>query len=220
MRGLLGRKIGMTQIFDENGMRVPVTVVKLGPCTVVKKKSEEGADGYSAVVLGYEDVAEHRLSKPVSGQFKAANAAPKKILREFRMPQEEVDALEVGAEVSASLFEAGTLVDVIGTSKGRGFQGVVKRHNQSGARRTHGVHEAFRHPGSIGMASYPGRVAKGTALPGQMGAAQVKIQNVRVVSVDEEKNIVLLKGGVPGASNGLIVVTAAGKVEARANAAA
>jgi len=219
MRGLLGRKMGMTQIFDENGMRVAVTVVQLGPCTVIRKKSEEGADGYSAVVLGYEEVAEHRLSKPLQGQFKAANAAPKKILKEFRMPQAEVDALEVGAELTASLFEAGALVDVTGTSKGRGFQGVMKRHNQHGAKRTHGVHEAFRHPGSIGMASYPGRVAKGTALPGQMGNAQVKMQNVTVVSVDEEKNIVLLKGGVPGANNGLIVVTASGKFEARKNAA-
>jgi large subunit ribosomal protein L3 len=211
--------MGMTQIFDEDGNRVPVTVVQLGPCTVIRKKSEEGADGYSAVVLGFEDAQEHRLSKPVNGQFKAANAAPKKVLREFRMPQAEVDALEVGAEVTASLFEVGTLVDVVGTSKGRGFQGVMKRHNHHGAKRTHGVHEAFRHGGSIGMASYPGRVMKGTAMPGRMGNAQVKIQNVKVVSVDEEKNIVLLKGGVPGGSNGLVIVTAAGKVEARSNAA-
>ena len=211
MRGLIGQKLGMTQVFDHNGDRIPVTVVKLGPCTVVQKKNENGIDGYGAVVLGFGDIAVRKLNKPTKGRFDAAGVKPTRVLKEFRMPEHFLEEVSVGDELTANLFQAGEYVDVVGTSKGCGFAGVMKRHNFSGAKRTHGVHEAFRHPGSIGMAAYPGRVMKGTKLPGQMGDARVTIQNLQIVAVDADENLVMLKGAVPGANEGIVYVTAARK---------
>ena len=219
MRGLIGRKLGMTQVFDHKGDRVPVTVVKLGPCTVLKRKTEDGVDGYGAVVLGFEDIKERKLTKPALGQFKAVGVAPKRVVKEFRMPQHFLDEVTVGDELTADLFQAGDYVDVVGTSKGRGFAGVMKRHNFGGAKRTHGVHEAFRHPGSIGMATYPGRVIKGTKLPGQLGNTKESVQNLEIVAVDGGQSLVMIKGSVPGAINGVVYVTAARKKSAAAAAA-
>lgn len=200
---MLGKKIGMTQIFSEDGLAIPVTVIQAGPCTVVQKKTEEN-DGYNALKVGYQDVKEKALNKPEKGLFGKIDVSPKKYLKEFRT--EEFDKYQIGQEIKVSeMFEEGDKVDITGTSKGKGFQGVIKRHGQAIGPKTHGS-KYFRRPGSMGAGTNPGRVFKGKKLPGHMGVDKVTVQNLNVVKVDGERNLLLVKGAVPGPKGGLLVI--------------
>jgi len=209
---ILGKKIGMTQIFDGDGNRVPVTVLEAGPCPVLKVKTAEGRDGYDAVVLGFGKGRKKSMTKPELGVFAKLNIEPTALVREIRVNQDEALLYPEGGSVDASLFNAGELVDVIGTSRGRGYQGVMKRHNFAGTGRSHGTHESFRHGGSIGMATYPGRVIPGTKMAGQMGNVRKTILNQRVVAVFPDHNLIFIEGGVPGAMNSVVVIRKATKV--------
>jgi len=200
-KAILGKKIGMTQIFDENGRAIPVTVVEAGPCTVVQVKTKD-ADGYEAVQLGFGEVKEKKLIRPIKGHFTKANITPKKYLREFRL--EEV-SYNVGDEIKADIFTAGETVDVTGTTKGKGFQGVIKRHGQSRGPMGHGS-MYHRRPGSMGSTSTPGRVFKGKNLPGHMGNETVTVQNLEIVKVDLDKNVLLIKGSVPGNKGAILKI--------------
>lgn len=202
-KGLIGKKIGMTQLFDENGKVIPVTVVEAGPCTVVQKKTVEN-DGYAAVQVGYGDVKITRVNKPEAGHFKKANVAPKKVLREFRL--EDTDALNVGDVLKADVFAAGDRVDVVGTSKGKGTAGAIKRWNFSRLKESHGTGPVARHAGSLGACSDPSRVYKGKKLAGHLGAERVTIQNLDVVKVDVENNLIAVKGAIPGPKGGIVVL--------------
>ncbi len=208
---LMGRKLGMTQIFNEEGLRLACTVLELGPCPVIRKKIREGKDGYDAIQIGFEDVAERKLSKAEVGVFKAQDLAVKRHLREVRVSSEEVAQYEVGQELKADLFNVGDRLDVTGVSKGRGFSGVMRRHNFKGAKRTHGVHEYFRHSGSIGMCAWPSKVIKGKRMAGQYGNKRSTVQNLRIVRMHPELNLVLVEGAVPGPAKGLIFVKSAVK---------
>ena len=199
-KGLIGKKIGMTQIFDESGKVIPVTVIEAGPCVVAQVKTEE-TDGYTAVQLGFGDIKEKKLNKPTKGHFTKVNVTPKKHLREFRL--DSVEGLTVGQELKADVFAAGDKIDIQGTSKGKGFQGVIKRHGQSRGPMGHGS-MYHRRPGSMGPTSTPGRVFKGKRLPGHMGAQTISILNLEVVRVDLDKNVILVKGSVPGAKGAIL----------------
>ncbi|HEX9814361.1 MAG TPA: 50S ribosomal protein L3 [Myxococcota bacterium] len=200
--GLIGRKVGMTQVFAESGELVPVTVIEAGPCTVIQKRTS-AKDGYSAIQLGFGEQKQQRLTKADLGHRKAAGRMVA-VLREFR----DVDAYDVGQEIRvADVFKPGDRVDVTGTSKGRGYAGVIKRHHFSGFPATHGTHEYFRHGGSIGNRSFPGRVFKGKRMAGQLGNERVTTQNLTVVQVRPDENLLFVRGAVPGARNGLIVVS-------------
>ena len=200
MKTIIGKKIGMTQIFDETGKVIPVTVIEAGPCVVAQVKTVE-TDGYNAIQLGFGDVKESKLNKPERGHFAKANLTAKKHLREFRV--EDFEDLTVGSEIKADAFEAGDKIDVQGTTKGKGFQGVIKRHGQSRGPMGHGS-MYHRRPGSMGPTSTPGRVFKGKKLPGHMGRVTVTIQNLDVVKVDMDKNVILIKGSVPGAKGAIL----------------
>jgi len=200
-KALLGRKVGMTQIFDETGRAIPVTVIEAGPCTVVQVKSKD-ADGYDSVQLGFGEVNEKKLIKPKKGHFAKAKLTPKKHLREFRL--EEI-SYNVGDEIKADIFAKGETVDVTGTTKGKGFQGVIKRHGQSRGPMGHGS-MYHRRPGSMGSTSTPGRVFKGKKLPGHMGVETVTIQNLEIVNVDLDKNVILVKGSVPGNKGAILKI--------------
>ena len=208
MKGILGKKIGMTQIFTEEGIVIPVTVVEAGPVTVVQKKVEE-KDGYSAIQVGFTDAKSKHVNKPLKGHFEKGNVEYKRHLQEFRT--EENDSYEVGQELKADVFAAGDRVDITGISKGKGFQGVIKRHGQSRGPESHGS-RYHRRPGSMGASAYPARVFKGKNLPGHMGNVQVTVQNLEVVKVDTERNLLLLKGAVPGPKGGLISIKESVKV--------
>ncbi|HHV95077.1 MAG TPA: 50S ribosomal protein L3 [Clostridiaceae bacterium] len=200
---IVGKKIGMTQIFDENGACIPVTVIKAGPCTVVQKKTTE-KEGYNAVKLGFEDVSEKRLNKPRLGEFKKYNIAPKRYVKEFRT--DNVDKFENGQEIKVNdMFQVGDRVDVTGISKGKGFQGVIKRHGQARGRETHGS-MYHRRVGSMGANTDPGRVFKGKKLPGHMGNVRVTVLNLDVVKVDTENDLLVIKGAVPGPKGGLLLI--------------
>jgi len=204
MSGLIGKKIGMTSIFDENGKNIPCTVIQAGPCVVTQVRTEE-VDGYDALQLGFDDKAEKRASKAEIGHAKKAGTSPKKKLIEFRYF--ENGKYGIGDSIDVTLFQEGEFVDVIGTSKGKGFQGVVKRHGFSGVgQSTHGQHNRLRAPGSIGAASYPARVFKGMRMAGRMGGEQVTVQNLRVVKVLPEKNVLVVKGCVPGHKNAYVTI--------------
>ena len=203
-KAIIGKKIGMTQIFDENGLVVPVTAIEAGPCVVAQVKTIEN-DGYNAIQLGYGDVKENRINRPEKGHFTKANITAKKHLREFRVS--DVADVTVGSEVKADVFEAGDKIDVQGTSKGKGFQGVIKRHGQSRGPMGHGS-MYHRRPGSMGSTSTPGRVFKGKKLPGHMGVQTVTIQNLDVVRVDMDKNVLLVKGSVPGPKGAILKIKA------------
>ncbi len=197
---MLGRKAGMTQIFNEDGIVIPVTVISCSPVSVVQNKTEE-VDGYRAVKVGYED--KKRVTKPLQGQFDKAGLKPKRIMREFKTDQE----FELGQEITvADMFAAGDYVDIVGTSKGKGFQGVIKRHGFSRGPESHGS-KHHRYPGSMGSSATPGKVLKGRKMPGQMGNRRVTVQNLEVVSVDGERGILVVKGAVPGAKGGLLEIT-------------
>lgn len=202
-KAIIGKKLGMTQLFLDNGTMVPVTVVKAGPCTVVQKKTVE-RDGYSAVQLGFEEVAERKLNKPELGHLKKANASALKHLKEFKL--DNAEAMEVGSTIDCTTFSAGDLVDVTGITKGHGFSGVIKRWNQRRLKETHGVGPVHREVGSMGANSSPSRVMPGKHMPGQYGVEQVTILNLSVVKVDAEKGVLLIKGAIPGAKNSIVYV--------------
>ncbi len=202
---LLCRKVGMTRIFAESGECIPVTVLEAGPNAVLQKKTPEN-DGYSALQIGFQDRRRKTLSKGMLGHFDKAGVGPKRYVQECRVSAEELAAHEVGGEIKADIFEAGQRIDVIGISKGRGTAGVVKRHNFKITRKSHGTHEGFRHPGSIGAGAYPGKVIKGKAMFGRLGAARHTTRNLEVVKVDVDQNLVLVRGAVPGHNNALVTV--------------
>ncbi len=202
-KGIIGKKIGMTQIFDETGKVIPVTVIEAGPCVVVQKKTVEN-DGYAALQLGYGDVKVQRVNKPMKGHFDKADVACKKTLKEFRL--DDCDALNVGDIVKADTFAVGDAIDVIGTSKGKGFQGPIKRHNQHRLKETHGTGPVHRQAGSMGACSSPSRIYKGKGMAGHMGAEQVTVQNLEVVKIDAENNLIAIKGAVPGPKGGIVYI--------------
>lgn len=206
MKGLLGKKVGMTQIFTEQGEVIPVTVVEAGPVVVTQIKTTE-KDGYTAIQVGFEDAKEKALNKPQKGHLAAANTL-KKHLKEFRV--DSVDGYTVGQEIKADLFAAGELIDVTGISKGKGFQGPIKRHGQSRGPETHGS-RYHRRPGSMGACSYPGKVFKNKKLAGHMGSVKVTVQNLEVVRVDADKNFILVKGAIPGAKGSVVTIKEAAK---------
>jgi len=211
MMGLMGRKVGMTQFFRDDGEVVAVTVIETGPCTVLQVKTEDGSDGYNAIQIGFGDQKEQRINKPQLGHFKKAGASVKRFVKEIRLSKDEAAAFTPGQELKADVFETGTRVDVTGTSKGKGFAGVMKRHNFAGFIRTHGTHEFFRHGGSIGTRLTPGFVFKGKKMPGHMGSEKVTMQNLQVERVDADRNFIMVRGGVPGANGSLVVVRKAVK---------
>jgi large subunit ribosomal protein L3 len=212
---LMGNKIGMTQIYDESGRVIPVTVLRIGPSQVINKKMEE-RDGYTAVVLGYEDAKEQRVRKSELGVFGKAGVAPKRHLAESRLPVEELDKFEIGQQVGIEFFSKGDYVDITGKTKGRGFTGVVKRHGMSGAKRSHGTHEFFRHGGSIGASATPSRVFKGKKMPGQYGGNQITVQNLLVSDIRPDQNLLLVRGAVPGPNRSYVTVALAVKKPQRA----
>lgn len=208
MKSIMGKKIGMTQIFDENGVMIPVTVVEAGPVVVIQIKTEE-TDGYNAVQVGFGEVKEKHVNKPMKGHFAKAGVALKKHVKELR-PEDGVENYSLAQEIKVDIFEVGEKIDVTGISKGKGFQGSIKRHGQSRGPETHGSHY-HRAPGSMGSASDPSKVRKGKKLPGHMGHTRVTIQNLEVARVDAEKNLILIKGAIPGPKKGLVVIKTAVK---------
>jgi large subunit ribosomal protein L3 len=203
MSGLIGKKVGMTSIFDENGKNMPCTVIEVGPCVVTQVRTLE-VDGYSALQIGFDDKAEKRANKAEAGHFKKAGVSPKKKVIEFRDFEGDY---KLGDTIGADLFVEGEFVDAVGTSKGKGFQGVVKRHGFAGVgQATHGQHNRLRAPGSVGAASYPARVFKGMKMAGRMGGDRVTVQNLKVLKVVPEKNLVVLKGCVPGHKNAYVTI--------------
>ncbi len=205
MKMIIGRKIGMTQIFDEDGNAIPVTVVKAGPCVVVQKRIPE-VDGYSAVQLGFEEIPEKKVNKPLMGHFKKAGVGPFRILKEFRV--ENVDEYEIGQKIDVSIFESGDVVDVTGWSKGRGFAGAMKRWGFRGGPKSHGS-KFHRMLGSVGQHTEPAKILKGKKMPGRYGNERVTVRNLKVVKVDPDNNLVVIKGGVPGARGGLLLIRSA-----------
>ena len=202
-KAIIGKKIGMTQIFDEKGRVVPVTVVEAGPCVVTQKKTVEN-DGYDAIQVGFGDQKPQRVSKPLTGHFKKGDVAPKKTLKEFRMS--DCSAYNVGDLIKADVFESGDKVDVTGTSKGKGYAGVIKRWNFQRLKETHGSGPVARHGGSNGACSRPSRVWKGLKMAGHLGAEKVTVQNLAVVKVDAENNLIAVKGAIPGPNGGTVVL--------------
>lgn len=207
-KGLIGKKIGMTQIFDEAGNVVPVTVVEAGPCTVTQIKTMEN-DGYEAIQVGFGDVKVSRVNKPMKGHFDKADVAPKKTLKEFRL--DSIDGIEVGNILKADTFEVGEVVDVKGTSKGHGTAGAIKRWNFSRLRMTHGTGPNHRHAGSLGACSSPSKVFKGKKMAGHYGHETVTVQNLKIAKVDAENNLIAIKGAIPGPKGGIVVIADAVK---------
>ena len=207
-KGLIGKKIGMTQIFDETGNVIPVTVVEAGPCTVTQIKTVEN-DGYQAIQVGFGDVKVSRVNKPMKGHFDKADVAPKKTLKEFRL--DSIDGIEVGNILKADTFEVGEVVDVKGTSKGHGTAGAIKRWNFSRLRMTHGTGPNHRHAGSLGACSSPSRVFKGKKMAGHYGHETVTVQNLKIAKVDAENNLIAIKGAIPGPKGGIVVIADAVK---------
>ncbi len=207
-KGLIAKKIGMTQIFDEAGNVVPVTVVEAGPCVVVQKKTSKN-DGYEAVQLGFGDISPKGVNKPMQGHFKKNDVAFKRTLKEFRL--DDTSAVNVGDILKADTFAVGDVIDVQGTSKGKGFQGTIKRHNQHRVKMTHGTGPVHRHAGSMGAISDPSRIFKGKGMPGHMGCDTITVQNLVVVKVDAENNLIAIKGAVPGPKGGVLCITDAVK---------
>ena len=207
-KGLIGKKIGMTQIFDEAGNAIPVTVVEAGPCVVTQKKTMEN-DGYEAIQVGFGDVKVNRVNKPMKGHFDKADVAPKKTLKEFRL--EDIESVNVGDILKADTFAVGDVVDVKGTSKGHGTAGAIKRWNFSRLRMTHGTGPNHRHAGSLGACSSPSRVFKGKKMAGPYGHETVTVQNLTVAKVDAENNLIAIKGAIPGPKGGIVVIADAVK---------
>jgi large subunit ribosomal protein L3 len=211
MKGILGTKLGMTQVFDESGQVTPVTVVKAGPCVVTAVRTPD-RDGYSAVQFGYGEIDPRKVNKPVAGIFAEAGVTPRRYLAELRT--DDASEYQIGQEVTAEVFAAGQLVDATGTSKGKGTAGVMKRHGFKGLSSSHGTQRKHRSPGSIGGCATPGRVFKGLRMAGRMGAVRTTVQSLTVHSVDADRGLLLIKGAVPGAAGGLILVRSAAKAPA------
>jgi large subunit ribosomal protein L3 len=211
MKGILGTKLGMTQVFDDSGQVTPVTVVKAGPCVVTAVRTPD-RDGYSAIQFGFGEINPRKVTKPVAGLFAEAGVTPRRYLAELRT--DDASEYQVGQEVTAEVFEAGQLVDATGTSKGKGTAGVMKRHGFKGLSSSHGTQRKHRSPGSIGACATPGRVFKGVRMAGRMGAVRTTVQSLTVHSVDTDRGLLLLKGAVPGAAGGLIMVRSAAKAPA------
>ncbi|MDE5600836.1 MAG: 50S ribosomal protein L3 [Oscillospiraceae bacterium] len=207
-KGIIGKKIGMTQIFDENGKVIPVTVIEAGPCVVVQKKTVEN-DGYESIQFGFGDLKPTRVNKPRSGHFKKADAAPKRILKEFRL--KDCSTLNLGDIIKADIFSSGDIVDISGISKGKGFAGTIKRYGNHTLKASHGTGPVARHAGSMAGASDPSRIPKGKKMPGHMGAEKVTIQNLTVVKIDAENNLIAVKGAVPGPKGGIVTITSSVK---------
>ncbi len=205
MAGMIGKKLGMTRVFSESGDSIPVTVIQAGPCYVTAIRTKE-KNGYEAIQLGFEEVPERKLNKPRLGVFKKLNLKPLRYLKEFRN-FENVSEYEPGQEIKVDIFQVGDRVKVTGQSKGKGFQGVVKRHGFGGGPKTHGQSDRWRAPGSVGQASFPSRVFKGLRMAGRTGNQRVTVRNLEVVRVDAENHILMVKGAVPGARNGLVYIT-------------
>lgn len=210
MKGMIGKKVGMTQVFDEQGNVVPVTVIEAGPCYVTQIRNAE-RDGYSAIQLGFDETKPRRLTKPQMGHLQKSNVPSLRVLREFRVAEEDVNGLNEGDTIKVDVFEKGQYVDVIGTSKGRGFAGTIKRHGFNRQPKTHGQSDRERAPGSIGMCAAPGRTLKGQRMAGRMGNDRTTIQNLEVVVVDAEKNLLAVKGSIPGAKGGIVIIKPARK---------
>ncbi|MBQ2677066.1 MAG: 50S ribosomal protein L3 [Clostridia bacterium] len=202
-KAIIGKKLGMTQLFDEKGNIIPVTVVEAGPCVVSQKKTVEN-DGYQAIQIGFGDLKASKVNKPMKGHFAKGDVAPKKVLREFRL--ENIDTYNVGDIIKAEIFAEGDKVDVVGTSKGKGTAGAIKRWNFSRLKESHGTGPVHRHAGSLGACSSPSRVFKGKKLAGHLGAERVTVQNLAVVRVDNENNIIAIKGAIPGPKGGIIMI--------------
>ncbi len=207
-KGIIGRKLGMTQIFGEDGNVIPVTVIEAGPCAVVQIKTKE-KEGYNALQFGFSKKKPQRVNKPLTGHQQKSNAGPFYCLKEFRV--DEVGEYTVGQEITLAAFAVGDRVDITGTSKGKGFAGVIKRHGFHGSPGSHGTHEYFRHGGSIGAHSFPGRTFPGTKMPGLFGNSRVTAQNLTIVDIKPERNLLLIKGAVPGSINSIVIVTEAAK---------
>ena len=207
MMGLLGRKVGMSQMYDANESLYGVTIVDVSGNTVIAVRSEDGADGYNAIQLGIDEQKEARVNQPDMGNFRKAGVSPRKFVREIRLSKDAASGFSVGQDIGAGdVFDADIWVDVTGTSKGRGFAGVMKRHNFAGFIRSHGTHEYFRHGGSIGTRLTPGHVLKGKKMPGQYGNKRKTIQNLKIVKVDAERGLLYIRGGVPGPNGGYVMV--------------
>lgn len=205
MLGLIGKKIGMTRTFTDEGNSLPVTVLELGPCVVTQQKDNDN-DGYSAIQVGFKEVDEAKLNKPLSGHFKKNNLKFYKHLNEFRVDTDSLSEYKVGEQLTVDMFKQNELVDITGTSKGRGFAGVMKRHNFSGKNATHGTHKSFRGAGAIGQCATPSRVFKGQKMAGHMGNNTVTIHNLEIVRIDKDRNMIMVKGSVPGHKNANIIV--------------
>lgn len=208
-KGIYGKKLGMTQVFTQNGLVIPVTVIEAGPCVVTQKKTIEN-DGYNAVQVAFDVIKENKLNKPILGIFKKANVTPTRYLRELRI--DKVNEFEVGSKILCTIFEPGDKVDVSGVSKGHGFTGTIKRWNAGRLRMSHGAGPCHRLTGSLGASSTPARVMKNTTMPGQDGNENVTVQSLEVIKVDEVRNIILVKGAIPGAKGGLVCIRDAVKV--------
>jgi large subunit ribosomal protein L3 len=210
MKGILGKKVGMTQVFDDSGEVIPVTVIEAGPCFVTQKKTVK-QDGYAAIQLGFEEVKPKRLTQPERGHLRRNNLPPLRHLREIRVSEGELKNYEEGQKISIGIFEVGEMVDVVGMSKGRGFAGTMKRHGFGGGPKTRGQSDRQRAPGSVGQGTTPGRVYKGKRMAGRMGNQRVSAQSLQVVLVDPQRNLLAVKGSVPGARNGLLLIKEARK---------
>ncbi len=210
LQGLIGRKVGMTQIFSDDGNVIPVTALEAGPCWVMQKKTRE-RDGYTAVQLGFGEKKMKRTTKPLRGHFEKAGVAPRRWLREFRVDEQDLDGFQEGQEITGEMLAGLRYVDVIGTSKGRGFSGVMKRHNFHGKNASHGTHESFRGGGAVGAGSDPGRIFKNTRMPGQYGNGRVTTQKLEVVQYLENRNLLFVKGAVPGPNGGMVLIQASRK---------
>ena len=206
MRGLIGKKVGMTQMFDDREELIPITVVEAGPCPIVQIKSKE-RDGYDAIQLGYAEIPARKANKPMAGVFEKAGVKPQRMLKEFRMKNGET--YKIGQALDVSLFQVGDQIDVTGKSKGRGFAGVVRRYNFKGAPKSHGTPDRVRAPGAIGQCATPSRVFKGKKMPGRMGNERVTVKNLSVIRVDKDRNLLFLRGCVPGPKNGYLLIRGA-----------
>jgi large subunit ribosomal protein L3 len=211
LKGIIGRKLGMTQVFGEGGNVVPITVVEAGPCAIVQIKTKE-KEGYNALQLGFSKKKPHRVNRPRAGHFQKSGTGPYYVLKEFHV--DEIGEYTVGQEITLKNFRVGDFIDVIGTSKGRGFSGVIKRHGFKGFPAGHGTHEYFRHGGSVGSSATPSRTFKGIKMPGHFGNSQVTVQNLTIADIKLEQNLLLIKGAVPGATNSIVIIKEAKKRKA------
>ncbi len=205
MLGIIGKKIGMTRLFTQDGDSIPVTVIEAGPCKVVQQRTQE-KDNYSALQLGYNEVPETKVNKPTRGYFTKQNVPNYKILREFRVDEELIKNYDQGSEIKVNIFNPGAKVHVTGISKGKGFSGVMKRHNFHGKSMTHGTHEIFRGTGSVGMCATPSRIHRGKKMPGQYGNEKVTVRNLTIYKIDEDKNLIMVRGAIPGHRNSIVMI--------------